>query len=276
MAESTKVTDAAFARALAAARRVLAAVPAGLLTDLDGTLAPIVRNPSTARLADGAADVLAALVRNLAVVAVVTGRAAGDARRMVAQPSVVVVGNHGVEWLLPGADAPSIAPHLVDAPSALGRLLASLPVERGVTVDDKRYSATVHYRRAADPAGARERILTALRSTVRSAGERAIELHEGRMSVELRPAGAGDKGSALRELVERFGLRGILVLGDDVTDLDMFRAAAELRAGGELDAAIIAVGGDAPSEVPAGVLAAADEVLAGPDEVVRLLGAALA
>jgi len=169
-----------------------------------------------------------------------------------------------------------IAPQLVGAPSALGRLLASLPLERGVTVDDKRYSATVHYRRAADPAGARERILAALRGAAPLTADTPIELSEGRMSVELRAAGAGDKGTALRELVERFGLRGILVLGDDVTDLDMFRAAAELRAGGELDAAIIAVGGDAPSEVPAGVLAAADEVLAGPDEVVRLLGAALA
>ncbi len=46
----------------------------------------------------------------------------------------------------------------------------------------------------------------------------------------------GDRSPAV---VERFGLRGLLVLGDDVTDLDMFRAAAALRAAGRLRAAIL-------------------------------------
>lgn len=271
------MTDAAFGRALGAARRVLAAAPAGLLTDLDGTLAGIVRDPSAVRLADGASDALSALTRRLAVVAVVTGRAASDARRIVGSPSVLVAGNHGIEWLLPDAMAPTIAPQLAEVSAALDQLLASVPHERGVEVDNKRYSATVHYRATADPAHARERIIGALRSALARGASTPIELREGRMSVELRPAGGGDKGSAVRELVERFGLRGMLVFGDDVTDLDMFRAAAELRAAGQVDAAIIAVGGgelsDASAEVPPSVLAAADAVLAGPDEVVRLLAA---
>ena len=61
------------------------------------------------------------------------------------------------------------------------------------------------------------------------------------------------------------------MLGDDVTDLDMFRAAAEARARGELNAAILAVaGGD---EVPAAVAAAADVVLPDPQAVAALLTA---
>jgi phosphoglycolate phosphatase-like HAD superfamily hydrolase len=69
--------------------------------------------------------------------------------------------------------------------------------------------------------------------------------------------------------VERYRLRGLVVAGDDLTDLDMFRAAAELRAAGRLTAAIVAVGG--AGEVPSAVGEAADAVVANPDELVALL-----
>ncbi len=59
-------------------------------------------------------------------------------------------------------------------------------------------------------------------------------------------------------------------MGDDVTDLDMFDAVADLRAAGKLHAAIIGVGG-ADREVPESVLAAADVVLATPAQVALLL-----
>jgi trehalose 6-phosphate phosphatase len=96
-----------------------------------------------------------------------------------------------------------------------------------------------------------------------------LVLRPGRMSLEIRPAAAGDKGSALDALVARHALRGVLVMGDDTTDLDMFRAAAEARARGELAAAILAVaGGD---EVPPSVAAAADAVLPDPRAVASLL-----
>src|SRR5439155_15076132 len=85
------------ARALAIARTALAAQPAGLVTDLDGTLAPIVPVPSEAMLLPVASDALRALAGRLAVVAVITGRAALDARRMLgsAGNQALVIGNHG-------------------------------------------------------------------------------------------------------------------------------------------------------------------------------------
>jgi hypothetical protein len=61
------------------------------------------------------------------------------------------------------------------------------------------------------------------------------------------------------------------VAGDDVTDLDMFRAAAELRATGTLSAAILAVGGG--GEVPDAVRDAADAVLPSPAALAGLLTA---
>ena len=114
-------------------------------------------------------------------------------------------------------------------------------------MDDKGPSATIHYRSAPDPAVRRSE---SRRRWATSPAD-GLTLRPGRMSWELRAAGAADKGTAVTQLIARHGLRGLVVLGDDVTDLDMFRAPREARARGELNAAILAVaGGD---EVPAAV-----------------------
>ena len=260
------MTAAEAGSALRLVREALAHAPAGLLTDLDGTLAPIVSDPRAVGLADGASDALARLARRLAVVGIITGRAAADARRIAGLPELLVIGNHGLEWLDPGATQPRLAVDLRRTAGLLRAALATLPAEPGLALDEKGLSATIHYRSAPRPALARGRILAALAEL--PAG---LELREGRLSIELRPAGAGDKGSALRAVVERFRLRGVVVIGDDVTDLDMFRAAAELRAEGLLAAAIVAVGGG--GEVPAAVADAADLLVASPAELVELLAA---
>ncbi|MDQ2675120.1 MAG: trehalose-phosphatase, partial [Chloroflexota bacterium] len=96
-----------------------------------------------------------------------------------------------------------------------------------------------------------------------------VALRPGRMSLELRPDGAGDKGMAVASVIGRFGLRGLVVIGDDVTDLDMFRAAHRAREVG-VTAAVIGVGGG--GEVPPEVAAAADALLPDPAAVVRMLG----
>lgn len=253
--------------ALALAREALAGEPAGILTDLDGTLAPIVSDPGAVRALPGAADALSALDRRLAVVAIVSGRAARDVRRIIGSDRVLVIGNHGLEWLEPGADAPVPAPELSGAADAIERALAALPEEEGVTAEHKGLSATVHFRNAPDPAAAGGRV----RSALEAAAPAGVTLRPGRMSLELRPAGAGDKGTAVRAVVERYGLRGLLVMGDDVTDLDMFRAAATLRNAGQLRAAILGVAGG--HEVPREVREAADAVLPAPAAAVELLRA---
>ncbi|HEX5396778.1 MAG TPA: trehalose-phosphatase [Candidatus Limnocylindria bacterium] len=261
------MTDAPQADALTLARQALSARPAALFVDFDGTLSPIVLDPTGARLVPGAAEALRALAGQFAVVCIVTGRAASDVRRMTGLVEVWIAGNHGIEWLAPGESQVERPPALAGNRAELERLLALVPPIAGVWVEDKGLSAAVHYRGTPDPAAARAQVLAALSAAVSGT---AIELREGRMSVELRPMGLGDKGSAVRALAERFALRGLLVLGDDVTDLDMFRAAAELREGGAA-ATVIAVGGH--GEVPARVAEAADVVVADPKAAVVLLAA---
>jgi trehalose 6-phosphate phosphatase len=266
VSESSRSTDAAPAHALALAREALRAVPAGLLADFDGTLSPIVSDPMRSRLVDGAHGALAALAERLAVVAIVTGRAPLDARRMAGVPGVFIAGNHGTEWLEPGSDAPIVAPEAAAMHAGIEDAIGRLPRLEGVVVEDKGSSASVHFRNAPDPDAA----LAAIRDALRGIEEHGLRIGHGRMVVELRPVGLGDKGTAVRGIVERFGLRGVVVMGDDITDLDMFRAVAQLREAGTVRGAIIGVGG-ADHEVPEPVIDAADALLTDPAEAARFL-----
>ena len=265
MAESSRRPDDPLARALELARAALADEPAGLLTDFDGTLSPIVADPASSRLADGAEAALEALIRRLAVVAIVTGRAPLDARRMTGVTGLLVAGNHGMEWLEPSAEAPAPSPEAAAVRERLTTVLGAVPQLTGVTIEDKGLSATVHFRNAPDPEAARNAVVDALPDL-----GTALELRDGRMSLEVRPVGLGDKGAATRAIIDRYGLRGVVVMGDDITDLDMFAAVAEARAAGRLHGAIIGVGG-ADGEVPPSVTRAADVVLGDPAEAAALL-----
>ena len=253
------------ATALGLARNALGSSPAGLLTDLDGTLAPIVDDPDRAQPLPVAVEALTALSQRLALVAVISGRAPDDARLRLGTNRLLIIGNHGLERLEPGAERAALSPALAEAAAAIRAVLARVPPLDGVWIDDKGPSATIHYRSAPDPEGTAARIVAALGDVAQD----GLVLRAGRMSWELRAAGAADKGTAVTRLIARHALRGLVLLGDDVTDLDMFRAASEARARGELSAAILAVaGGD---EVPSTVTAAADAVLPDPHAVADLL-----
>jgi trehalose 6-phosphate phosphatase len=97
---------------------------------------------------------------------------------------------------------------------------------------------------------------------------RRFQLHEGRLVVELRPDLGADKGTALETLAERLSLRGLLCLGDDVTDVDMFRVAERLRSQGLATVRIAVASAEAAPEV----MEAADYALDGVEGVERLLG----
>ena len=248
---------------LARARAALASRPAALVSDLDGTLSPIVADPAAARVADGAVESLAGVQAAGVEVVIMTGRSAASARLMVGTDRFLIVANHGAEWLEPAAEPAAAAP---ERPPAVERAIGLVRAVDGIEIEWKAPTATIHFRNAPDPGEARRQILEQLAAAELG----AVELHPGRMSLEVRPAGAPHKGEALHQLVATRGLRGLVVIGDDVTDLDMFRTAAQLRADGTLEAAaILAVAGG--TEVPPEVVAGADASLDSPPAVVALL-----
>ena len=87
------------------------------------------------------------------------------------------------------------------------------------------------------------------------------------MVIELRPPLDVDKGTALKTLAERLSLRGVVCLGDDITDIDMFAAARRLSAGGMAVATVAVASEEAAPEVAE----AADYTVEGVAGVSRLL-----
>jgi trehalose 6-phosphate phosphatase len=226
----------------------LAAEPdrAALFLDVDGVLAPIVPRPEDARVPEETREVLRRLHGRYALVACVSGRAGGDAQEIVGVPELVYVGNHGLE-LVTGAD------------EWRGRLRDFLAGVDWPRLEDKSLTAALHYRGFADEKAAHAE-LEAIAERARDAGFLA---RFGRKVLEIIPPLEGDKGTAVRTLLERRGLGRALTAGDDTTDLDAFRALD----GVEL-AVRVAV---ASEEGPPGLRAAADIVVASPVEFLSLL-----
>ncbi|MBO9532644.1 MAG: trehalose-phosphatase [Solirubrobacteraceae bacterium] len=260
---------------LPAAIEALAAQPLGqlaVLLDFDGVLSPIVEDPAAARPDPQSKAALATLAPSLALAACITGRAALQARDLLGLPEFTYSGLHGAELLLPGAEVPIVPEAFAADAQRVAALIAEAEAEpdglADLAVEHKGPIVALHWRRSEDPARAEARARE-LGARAEAAGLRA---GAGRAVLELRPGLKVTKGDGLRALLSGApDAKTVLVAGDDVTDLDAFAAAAELRAEGRLTAAVrIAVSGpDAPPEVAA----AADVVLADPAELGALLSA---
>ena len=211
-------------------------VPAGLVTDIDGTISAIAPTPAEAVVDEQARQALRRLAERLALVAVISGRAAAAGAAMVGLPEITYVGNHGMErslrgvpWAHPGAaaSAQAVAAALAEVATAA----QAAGHGDGVIVEDKRLSGTVHYRLAPDPEAARAVLLPL---AVAAAARHGLVVTEGRLIVELRPNIVVNKGTAIVDLVAEHRLRGVVFLGDDLTDVDGFVALRTLREAGEV------------------------------------------
>lgn len=252
---------------------VLARAPAGLLTDIDGTISQIAPTPDAARVAPEIAATLDRLAGRLAVVAAVTGRGVADAARLVGAERVLYIGNHGMERHGPegGAFVPAAAPYLPLVRSVLRQAEAAATAAgwRGLRFEDKGVTASIHYRQAPEPPAAREALLALVAPLAAAAG---LRLTEGRFVLELRPPVRIDKGTALGAVVDAYALRGAVFLGDDVTDIDAMRELRRRRDAGAITGVTIGV---ATAESPPALRAASD-LLVGTVEAVAALLAAVA
>jgi trehalose 6-phosphate phosphatase len=226
----------------------LAAEPgrAALFLDVDGVLAPIVPRPEDASVPEATRRELRRLAREYALVACVTGRAGGVARRIVGVPELRYAGEHGLE--------------LEPAAAAFAEPIHRLAHASGwEDVEEKPLSAALHFRRAADPAAARHE-LEAIAAAAEAEGLRAVF---GRMVLDILPPVQATKGTAVRRLLGEAGVRRALYAGDDTTDLDGFAALDDLEL-----AVRVAV---ADAESPPGLRARADLVVGSPAAFAGLL-----
>ncbi len=241
-------------------RPLLAAKALAVLSDIDGTLAPIVANPEDARITGRAHAALARLIERGVGVGLITGRDLDKALEMTRLPGARIAANHGLTVYADGEiNTPDeVIPFIAGARDVLAEIGAiDAP---GVFTEDKGPIIAFHYRNAADEESAVRAIHAAIE---KSASASLFRVQKGRKVIELRPPLAIDKGTAARDLIRATGAAAVICMGDDATDIDMFQA---VRASG-IRSAIIAMANDEES----GVMEEADYFVPGVEGVGWLL-----
>jgi trehalose 6-phosphate phosphatase len=202
---------------------------AALFLDLDGTLAPIAARPQDVKPDPRRSSLLGRL--NLALggrLAVVSGRTLDDVDRIVEERVQAVAAVHGLVRRDAAGRLAVSAPHpaLEDAKRVLSEVAASA---RGLIVEDKGLSVTLHYRLAPDQADRVQEV------AARLAAETGLVLQRGDMVVELRTPGP-HKGDSVNAFMGTSPFEGAIpvFIGDDVTDEDGFAAVRRRRGFGVL------------------------------------------
>ncbi len=231
---------------------------AAVVLDFDGTLSPIVDVAAEARPVDGAVELLDRLAGRLGLVAVMSGRPV-DFLRLLLPPSVALSGLYGLEVIRDGVRS--------DLPGAgawreVVADVARISVDRGpegMVVEPKGLSLTLHYRTRPDVGPA------VVAWAEKQAARSGLVARPAKMSVELHPPIAVDKGTALEALTA--GLAAVCYAGDDQGDLPAFDALDRLAAAGVHTLRVAVASPEAPPEL----LERADLLVDDPGGVVALL-----
>lgn len=195
-----------------------------LFLDFDGTLVPIMSDPTEPQLDRDAAETLRLVARReFLATTIVSGRAVEDLFGRIRLNDLIYAGNHGLEIF--GRDLCFVEPQAWGRREQLQMLCREVAAElrpvSGALVEYKGLTASVHYRLAA--AADFARIQTAVYAAVACKGG-LFRVNPGRKVLEIVPRTDWHKGAAVlwinRHLPETPLLS--IYLGDDTTDEDAF------------------------------------------------------
>lgn len=189
--------------------------PLLLASDYDGVLARLRDDPGAAVPEPFVADLLARLASADGVtVALVSGRGVADLQATSGLTGPYRwVGSHGAEF-----DGPLDAALLAARDRLAGQLRPLVDAVPGARLEVKPASVAVHVRPVADRAAA-ARLLADVAAGPGAGG--GLTAKPGKDVLELAMTDA-DKGTAIVRLRGEVGADGVLYLGDDVTDEDVF------------------------------------------------------
>jgi trehalose 6-phosphate phosphatase len=194
-----------------------------LFLDVDGTLIELTDTPFHTQASDELKTLLANTAQRLGgALALVSGRSIAYLDALFAPLNLPAAGLHGAErrsasGRLHGAGS-AADPRLGLARGALAHFVDAHP---GTLLEDKGRTLAVHYRMAPQFESAAREAAAAVAVTL---GE-THELQPGNMMIEIKPIGF-TKGTAIEAFMQEppFRARTPVFVGDDLTDLDGFRA----------------------------------------------------
>jgi alpha,alpha-trehalase len=209
-------------------KRLQKELPA-IFLDYDGTLTPIVDDPAEAKLGERNRQVLQRLAKDM-FVAVISGRALNDVRKMVGIDELAYAGSHGFEmscgkgYFEKGNRKQKYLSVLKKAEQHLDRTAQDL---EKIRIERKPYAIAIHYR------GAGEKAIAEIEGQVDNLASKFSELKKssGKKIFELHPAVNWDKGKAVQAMLGQFHVDCSritpLYIGDDTTDEDAFRSICD-------------------------------------------------
>jgi len=247
-------------------RETLRHSPSGLITDVDGTISKTAPTPQQAEVTPLCHQYLSVLCNHLSLVAAISGRSAANIKSMLNIDGMVYIGNHGLErW---SADHSESTKNCQDYPqvieAAIKELTPLLSMD-GIIIENKGVTASIHYRLSNNPQTAKQHILDTIDDSPHARDLRTIQ---NRMTIDLIPPVKVNKGTAALELIKEYNLRSCIYLGDDLTDIDAFRAIHTARQ--DLDFKGLAIGVTS-QEMPENLVEETDFTLNGVEDVERFL-----
>jgi trehalose 6-phosphate phosphatase len=184
-----------------------------LVFDFDGTLAPVGKDTRVAQLRAGTRRALAGVAARYPT-AVISGRARADVlARLGGIPLRAVIGNHGLE------PSPGAQHYRSLLRTWLPKLRDALEAVPGVSFENKLYSLSIHYREAKNTRST----LKAIHKAVSELGDEATSM-AGDGVIDVLPAGAPHRGSAVASLCETFGVDSAIYVGRDAADEQAFES----------------------------------------------------
>lgn len=198
----------------------------GLVLDFDGVLSPFVDDPTASRIPAPVAASLNRLAERLGLLGVISGRPAEFLADRVRLSGVRLLGTYGIEEIQDGVRqlAPEATEWIGPVNEAARALCGTLGAAQGIWVEEKSVSVAVHWRQASDQAAAAREVR---RATARIAAETGLRLEAGKLTEELLPPIAVNKGSALVTLLASRSLTAVAYAGDDVGDIPALRAVRD-------------------------------------------------
>jgi trehalose 6-phosphate phosphatase len=204
-----------------------------LLLDVDGTLLAIAATPDAVSVPLTLRSDLSDLLERLGgALALVSGRPIAALDRLFSPLAVPAIGGHGAEMRI-AHDAPVLTRSPAELSPDLRRKVHRLAqIDADVIVEDKRYSISLHFRRAPQQGTLLNKGVREILSQEQEAAEE-MEVLLGKRVIELKLK-QFSKGIAVSELMTQrpFAGRTPLYFGDDTTDESVFAILPNLKGRG--------------------------------------------
>ena len=201
-----------------------------LFLDYDGTLVPICKEPSLAKLSLKDKRLLEKISRiPWLSTGIISGRSLQEIRDLVGVKGLFYAGNHGFQIAFQGIVwvHPAINGFKVGLQEITRKLNYHMRGIKGILVEDKKQTVSVHYRKVT---GRTPGEIIKIISMVVEPYAKMFAVTRGKKVYEVRPNIDWDKGKAVVKLSQLLDLKTKplkIYIGDDQTDEDAFNVLGE-------------------------------------------------